>query len=85
MVSSGSGNYVVLFTYIAILDIGILVLSYFKKWNLVSRLAFIFTNLLFIGWLVLDLLSKESHYLGAFIFAFVFYIIFYDDKYSKQS
>lgn len=33
MVSTGRGNYVVLFTYIAILNIGILAISYFKKWN----------------------------------------------------
>ena len=43
MVSTGSGNYVVLFTYIIILNIGITILAFYKKWHLVNTLAFIFT------------------------------------------
>jgi len=76
MVSTGSGNYVVLFSYIAILDIGILALAYFKKWNIVNILAFAFTNILFGGWLITELNTDAPHYLGALIFAFVFYLIF---------
>ncbi|EGV44948.2 DUF2339 domain-containing protein [Bizionia argentinensis JUB59] len=76
MVSSGSGNYIVLFTYIAILDIGILVLAYFKKWHLVHILAFVFTSLLFSGWILNEMDENKPHYLGALIFGFVFYLIF---------
>ncbi|MDN3667240.1 DUF2339 domain-containing protein [Algibacter miyuki] len=76
MISTGSGNYVVLFTYIAILDIGILTLAYFKKWQLLHILAFIFTILLFGGWVTKDLLSLEPHYFGALVFGFIFYLIF---------
>jgi len=76
MVSTGSGNSVVLFSYIAILDIGILALAYFKKWNIVNILAFAFTNILFGGWLITELNTDAPHYLGALIFAFVFYLIF---------
>ncbi|MCL5127744.1 DUF2339 domain-containing protein [Algibacter sp. L4_22] len=76
MVSTGSGNYLVLFTYIAILDIGILALAYFKKWQLLHILAFVFTILLFGGWVSKDVFSAEPHYLGALIFGFVFYLIF---------
>ena len=76
MISTGSGNYVVLFSYITILDIGILALAYFKKWNLVNILAFVFTNLLFGGWLITEINTEAPHYLGALIFAFVFYLIF---------
>ena len=50
MVSTGAGNYVVLFTYISILNIGILGIAYYKKWNLVSILSFVFTYLLFSSW-----------------------------------
>ena len=50
MVSTGEGNYVVLFTYIAILNIGILGIAYFKKWNIVTILSFVFTNLLLFSW-----------------------------------
>jgi hypothetical protein len=76
MISTGSGNYVVLFSYIAILDIGILALAYFKKWHLVNTLAFIFTNLLFGGWLLSEINAEGPYYLGALIFAFIFYLIF---------
>ena len=76
MISTGSGNYAVLFSYIAILDIGILTLAYFKKWNLVNILAFAFTNVLFGGWLLTEMNTEAPHYLGAMIFAFVFYLIF---------
>lgn len=76
MISTGSGNYVVLFTYIAILDIGILTLAYFKKWQLLHILAFIFTMLLFGGWVVNDVNTSTPNYSGALLFGFVFYLIF---------
>ena len=46
MVSTGEGNYVVLFTYIFILDVGMLVLAYYKKWNLINIVSYVFTVLL---------------------------------------
>ena len=76
MVSTGNGNYIVLLTYIAILDIGILALAYFKKWHLLHILAFVFTMLLFGSWVLTDTYSDTPHYLGALIFGFVFYLIF---------
>ncbi|MBO3098163.1 DUF2339 domain-containing protein [Gelidibacter pelagius] len=76
MISTDSGNYIVLFTYIAILDIGILALAYFKRWHVVQVLAFVFTMLLFGSWVVNEMNVPEPHYLGALIFAFVFYLIF---------
>ena len=51
MVSTGEGNYVVLFTYILILDCGMLVLAYFKKWNVVNIICYVFTIILFGTWL----------------------------------
>ena len=76
MVSTGEGNYVVLFSYIIILNIGILALAYHKKWNLVNVLAYIFTVLLYGGWLFKEIGSDKPQYLGALVFAFSFYFIF---------
>jgi uncharacterized membrane protein len=76
MVSTGQGNYVVLFTYITILDLGILALAYHKKWEIVNILSYIFTIMLFAGWLSKDINEAQPHYLGALCFAFVFYLIF---------
>ena len=76
MVSTGEGNYVVLFSYIIILNIGILAIAYYKKWNLVNVLAYIFTILLYGGWLFKDLDTAKPHYIGALVFGFAFYMIF---------
>jgi uncharacterized membrane protein len=76
MVSTGQGNYVVLFTYILILNIGILGLSYYKKWGIINILSYIFTIILYGAWLFNDIEEKNPHYLGALLFGFAFYFIF---------
>ena len=76
MVSSGDGNYLVLFTYIAILNIGMLLISYFKKWNIVSVLAFVFTCILFSAWWINLTKPPAIPHRGAFVFAALFYLIF---------
>ena len=78
MVSSGEGNYVVLFTYIMVLDIGMLVLAYFKKWNLVNIVAYVFTVILFGSWLATGYEANNvSMTIGAMIFATLFYFTFF--------
>lgn len=78
MVSTGEGNYVVLFVYVLILDAGMLVLAYYKKWNLVNIISYVFTVLLFGGWLAVSYDSLQPHPItGALIFATLFYLIFF--------
>lgn len=76
MVSTGQGNYVVLFTYIFILNIGILAIAYFKKWVFLNLLAFIFTTLLFGGWVSAAYIKSELPYTGALSFAVLYYLMF---------
>ncbi len=76
MVSTGSGNYIVLFTYILILNTGILAIAYNKKWNVINVLAFIFSWILFLGWYNSDKYAIPHHYIGGFAFAFSFYLMF---------
>ncbi len=76
MVSTGQGNYVVLFTYILILNIGILALAYHKKWTIINIVSYIFTVILYGAWLFKDLDEKTPHYLGAVVFGFAFYLVF---------
>ncbi|MFD0988728.1 DUF2339 domain-containing protein [Mariniflexile jejuense] len=76
MLSTGEGNYIVLFTYIAILNVGILAISYFKKWKIVTVLAFAFTSLLYGSWLGIELWDKKLPHLNALLFATLFYFIF---------
>ncbi len=78
MVSTGEGNYVVLFTYIFILDVGMLVLAYYKKWNLINIISYVFTVLLFGAWLVEGFNSDTVNMiLGGLIFATLFYLVFF--------
>lgn len=76
MVSTGEGNYKILFTYIAILNIGMLMIAYFKKWNLVTLLAFIFSCLLYSAWFGKGFYDDKLPYRGALFFATIFYLIF---------
>ena len=76
--STGEGNYIVLFSYILILDIGMLVLAYFKKWNLVNIVSFILTVFLYMAWMLTTHYDKHNlPFTGALIFATVFYLVFF--------
>jgi uncharacterized membrane protein len=78
MVSTGEGNYVVLFTYILILDVGMLVLAYFKRWQAVNIIAYLFSILLFGSWLASRFdYGQPSMIAGALIFATLFYLVFF--------
>lgn len=77
MVSTGQGNYQVLFTYVLILDLGMLVLAYLRKWNLLNILSYAFTMILYFGWLQTKVIGQaNAPYKGAMIFAAVFYVLF---------
>ena len=76
MLSTGEGNYVVLFSYVAILNLGLLAVSYFKKWKIATILDFIFTTILFVGWCVIEISKNDFEHFGALTFATVFYFIF---------
>lgn len=76
MISTGEGNYVVLFSYIAILNIGLLAIAYFKKWKVVTILSFILTSVLFSTWYTTELYDNKLPHLGALLFATLFYFIF---------
>ncbi len=78
MVSTGEGNYKVLFSYILILDFGMLVLSFLRQWKMVHLLAFIFTIVLYGGWFFNTVNSQANPpYYGAFLFASLFYLLFF--------
>jgi uncharacterized membrane protein len=78
MVSTGSGNYQVLFSYLLILNTGLLVIAYNKAWRLLNLLAFLFTAALFISWLAtLPDNTGTAAYRGGFLFATAFYILFF--------
>ncbi|MBM0104079.1 DUF2339 domain-containing protein [Steroidobacter sp. S1-65] len=43
MVSTGSGNYIALFTYYAVLNLGVFAVAWFRTWRVLNVLGFVFT------------------------------------------
>ncbi len=78
LLTTGSGNYIVLFTYVCILISGMLVLAYFKKWLIVNGVSYVFTIVIYTTWLSTKVLGVvKAPYLGALSFATIFYFIFF--------
>ncbi|MEO7079971.1 MAG: DUF2339 domain-containing protein, partial [Flavobacteriales bacterium] len=78
LVSSGDGNFRVLFTYLLILNIGMLVLANYKKWHIINIISFALTVLLFGMWAggsYPDLNPRPS--VVAFAFATAFFLVFF--------
>lgn len=77
MVSTGEGNYIALFSYFIILNIGMLILSYFKQWDIVKILSFSFTYFIFAFWYASRYPTiAETAHLNTFLFINTFYFIF---------
>ena len=77
LVSTGNGNYLVLFTYISILNLGMFGLSIYKKWGELPVIAFVFTYLV-MGLFLLTGYSTGTAIISVHLFAFatLFYFIF---------
>lgn len=79
LLSSNSGNYLILFAYMAIVNGGILAISIKKYWKPLFYTSSAFTWLIFLGWFV-DKYSPPEHFYLALIFLAVFFAIFYATK-----
>lgn len=78
MVSTGDGNYKVLFTYLLILNAGMLALANFKKWPIINILSFALTWLLFGAWALVSFGGIEPEPVWpAMGFATAFYAVFF--------
>ena len=77
IVSSGDGNYMVLFTYISILNLGMFGLSIYKKWGELPVIAFVFTYVV-MGLFLLTGYSTGTAIISVHLFAFatLLYFIF---------
>jgi uncharacterized membrane protein len=50
LLATGQDNQVALFTYISLLDAGVLAVAYFKRWRVLDFLSFAATTLMTLGW-----------------------------------
>gem|GEM_PF-62401 len=76
LLSNNSGNYPFLFTYMALINVGILAVSVKKYWKPLSYTAFIFTWLTFGGWFATKY-RDEDHFFLALLFLGIFFATFY--------
>lgn len=74
LVSANKENIELFFSYILLINIGIVFLSFRKAWKLVGQMAMIITWVLFIGWAVMR--YSNQHQELAIIFLIAFYILF---------
>ncbi|MBW8333669.1 MAG: DUF2339 domain-containing protein [Prolixibacteraceae bacterium] len=76
LLSKDSGNATILFSYMSIINIGILIISFRKDWKPLYYVSFLLSWLIYLTWLNLNYQSSEHFALGL-IFAAVFFGIFY--------
>ncbi|MBI3134112.1 MAG: DUF2339 domain-containing protein [Bacteroidetes bacterium] len=76
MVAGETNNAAAFFTYIAILNTGMLVLSFFKKWTELNRLAFVFSALYLTSWILMNWQHPEKIFGTAMTFLILFFVQF---------
>ncbi|MGO4919763.1 DUF2339 domain-containing protein [Maribacter spongiicola] len=75
LLSNDSGNVTALFSYIALINIGLLVISFKKYWKALYYVAFAFTWLIYGSWYVLS--SSNEDFTIGFTFLALFFSLFY--------
>jgi len=76
LLSDGSGRIVILFSYMSIINIGILTLGFLRYWKSLNYSSFIVTWIIYFGWYAFSY-QQEKHFSLALIFISIFFITFY--------
>jgi len=73
-----TGDYIILFSYLTLLNLGILLYDFYQKSIVINLVSFGFTFMTYGVWLISKIYfqHEEIPYLGAFIFLTVYYIMF---------
>lgn len=70
LVSTGSGNHIALFTYYALLNLGIFAVAWFRTWRALNVLGFVFTFTITGAWRATGYHSTDLHSTDAFLIVF---------------
>ena len=76
LLGDGSGNIHTMFTYMAIINAGILIIAFKKYWKTVHRTAFLLTWFIYAAWFFFDY-SRSQDFGIALTFAGIFFVTFY--------
>ncbi|OFY85218.1 MAG: hypothetical protein A3F72_05415 [Bacteroidetes bacterium RIFCSPLOWO2_12_FULL_35_15] len=83
LLSDGRGKIEIMFSYMVIINAGILILSFKKYWQVLNHIAFGFTWLIVCVWFV-PKYNYEVHATMMLTFSFLFFIIFYISNMSYK-
>ena len=75
LLSNDSGNFTGLFSYIALINIGLLVISFKKYWKALYYVSFTFTWLIYGTWYSFS--SYDEDFAMGFLFLSIFFFLFY--------
>ena len=79
LVSTGQENYIALFTYLCILNAGLMALAWFKRWPSINIIALFFTTIIYGSWLIKKMWLDspvDLPYKDAMVFGTLFYLQF---------
>ena len=76
LLSESSGNVAILFTYMAIINVGILIVAFRKYWKPLYYSSFVLTWIIFATWNFSDY-QVDQHFRLALIFLLIFFTTFY--------
>jgi len=74
LASSGGGSHVALFSYVALLDAGIVAVAWFRAWRVLNLVGFIGTFGLFMAWYSRS--WQVEHLVSAELFLMLFFVMF---------
>ena len=74
LMSSGGGSHIVLFSYYAVLNVGVLGISWFKSWRFLNLVGFVFTFIISAAWGYKAYLPE--HFVSTEFFLIVFFLLF---------
>jgi len=75
LASTGSGSHVMLFSYYAILNVGVVSITWFKAWRPLTLLGFIFTFVIGVAWGVTNYSSEHFSSTEPFLILFILFYI----------
>jgi len=82
LLSDDTGNYLFLFSYMSILNAGILIISIKRYWTAIFYTASLFTWAIFGGWLATRY-AADVHFELALTFLSIFFAVFYASKLAQ--
>ncbi len=75
LLSNDSGRVEILFSYVAIINIGILIISFSKYWKSLYYSSFLLTWIIYLSWYFFS--YTQENFKLAFVFLIAFFVIFY--------